>query len=495
MRKIKILFVYADINKADSAYVGNKGSYYYGIAQLSAVLKEKGMDTALLQYTHEPSKEEFLRAVEAHSPDIIGFSTTTMMVGFTYLWAGWLREAQVPQKLVIGGCHPSETPEDVMKTCLFDAIFVGEAEDSLVEYCQRLDENPTGILGTIALKEGKYVHNGVRFLEQDLDRYPFPDWEIFDYENLYDMKTHRRGIVTASRGCPYRCSFCSIEKYHDIYKDKGKFVRMKSVDYLIRECKAMLARYPDIEYFHFQDDVLVTRAEWVEEFSEKWPGEIGMDFYCNVNINSVKMKTITNLAKAGCRRIQIGVETGNEQRRTELLKKPVKDEKIIAVCNECRKYDVVVNSLNMIGLPYETEDHILETIKFNAKIKPGLLQCCIFYPFPNTSLYNYCVEHNLIKAFDPLKTSDYFSESVIKNPYLSIEALDFYRDYFKTLVRVYRYINIDWLIKLLPYKVVSKLIEPFKTKNELKKWLYKPKKRSVKKQDSVEDRELNVVEC
>src|SRR3989338_8212302 len=420
MASCKFLFIYHDINEFSHAYDGNNGCYYYGIAQLSSVLKRVGVETGLLHYTLRPAKEKFLNDIDNFTPDIIGFSSTTMMIADVYEWVRWIRESGRHSPLVLGGSHATLDYKRVAADGLFDVIFIGESEESIVEYCQHYRERPTNILGTVVKGDNDYIFNPARVLEQNLDRYPFPDWTLFDYESLYDMKTHKRGILMAARGCPYRCSFCSNDRYADLYRNKGKILRIKTVDYVIREAKAMKIQYPAINYFQFVEDTVGFDRIWLKEFSERWPREVGMDFYANLNVNVCNDDTIKLLALAGCRRLQIGVETGNESRRKEILKKPVLNKTIEAVVKECHKHDIDVNSLNMIGLPFESEENILETIHFNARLKPKLLQCTIFYPFPHTSLYDYCVEHKLISESN-LSRTDYFRESILENPKISQE--------------------------------------------------------------------------
>ncbi|MBI3631435.1 MAG: B12-binding domain-containing radical SAM protein [Candidatus Staskawiczbacteria bacterium] len=472
---MKFLFIYPDINEVDAGFVDNKGCYYYGIAQLSSVLKEVGVQTGLLHFTSRPSKESLLRDVVEFAPDIIGFSSTTLMIEDVFQWARWLREAGILTPLVLGGSHATLDFKEVAERDLFNVIFVGESEESLLEYCRRFCDQPTDILGTVVRKmDGGYIFNAARPLEQSLDNYPFPDWNLFDYENLYDMKPHKRGILMASRGCPFRCSFCSNDRYVELYRGKGKFVRLNSVDYIVAEAKEMKKEYPSINYFQFVDDVLGADPTWLKEFSEKWPREVNMDFYGNINVNVCNQDTIRLLAQSGCRRLQIGVETGNELRRKEILRKFVFNKTYEKVIGECHKYGIIVNNLNMIGLPFETEENILETIHFNAKLRPKLLQCTIFYPFPHTYLYDFCLENGLISG-NSIK-SDYFRDSVLSNSSISKEVLYFYRDNFKTLVKIYEYINIDWLIKFLGHKRSAKIINLFRTRKELKKWLYQPRK-------------------
>lgn len=477
MKLCKILFIYPDINEVDSGFKDNKGSYYYGVAQLSSVLKQSGAEVGLLHYTETPSRESFLKDINNFSPDIIGFSATTTTMGYIRQWASWLREAEVKVPIILGGSHATLDNLQEAKNSLFDVIFVGESEESLLEYCRRFRERPTNISGTLAKDvNGNYVENPVRPLERNLDKYPFPDWDLFDYENLYDMKTHKRGILMASRGCPFKCGFCSNDRYAEIFTDNWRFVRLNSVDYVIAQAKEMKNKYPGINYFQFADDVLGANYEWLKEFSEKWPKEIGMDFYGNINVNVCREDTIKLLSNSGCRRLQIGIETGDERRRLEILNKPVPNSVITRVVKECRKYGIEVVSLNMIGLPFETEENILQTIKFNAQLGIKFMQCTIFFPFPHTYLHDYCAENNLFTKDDQFLV-DYFRDSVLKNPFLSRDALYFFRDYFKMLVKIYQYVNIDCLLDFLGYHLAGKILKLFKTKNELKKWLYRPKNR------------------
>lgn len=479
MESCKFLFIYPDINEYDSAYDDNQGAYSYGIAQLSSILKSQGVEIGLLHYTRRPSREKLLSDLASFAPDIIGFSANTMTIAEVYEWAKWIKEAGHSMPLVIGGTHASLDYKMVAASGLFEVIFIGESEESIVEYCKRYRERPTDILNTVAWNGDSYIYNPLRQLEQNLDKFPLPDWELFDYENLYDLKTHQRGILMASRGCPFCCSFCSNDRYIRMYRDKGKFVRLNSVDYIIREAKAMKTRYPAIRYFQFNDDILGYDLAWLKEFSQKWPKEVGLDYYGNLSANGCNDETIKLLAGSGCRRLQIGVETGNEARRKEILNKSILNKTLEKVVNQCHKYGIAVNCLNMIGLPLETEKNILETVHFNAKLRPQLLQCTIYYPFPHTRLYDYCLEHKLFKK-EKVSRTDFLSKTNLINPRLSLKALYFYRDNFKTLVKLYQYINLDWLIKFFGYDLAGVIIRLFRTRNELNKWLYRPREESKK---------------
>ena len=92
------------------------------------------------------------------------------------------------------------------------------------------------------------------------------------------------------------------------------------------------------------------------------------------------------LKEANCIMIAIGIESGDEEVRTKVLQRRMKDQRIIEAFEIVQKHGIAVSSFNMVGIPGETKGLFQKTISLNARIKPDIVQQTIFYPYRGTGL-------------------------------------------------------------------------------------------------------------
>ena len=181
---MKILFLYPN--------AGSQLGFNYGIAHLSAVLKQAGHDVALWQLCDGieplPSEEQFVNRLRQESADIIGFSVVTNQWPYAKKLAAWAREAtDVP--LVCGGIHTMAAAEEILKSHLFDFIIRGEAEEAFAEFIDMLSksQDPSDVKNLGYLQNGEVRLNPLRPLP-DLKFLPFKDYDIFDFQKIVDAK-------------------------------------------------------------------------------------------------------------------------------------------------------------------------------------------------------------------------------------------------------------------------------------------------------------------
>ncbi|MGC9024159.1 MAG: B12-binding domain-containing radical SAM protein, partial [Chloroflexia bacterium] len=281
-----MVFVYPDVLEG-AAW---QGYYYSGLAILSAVLKGAGHEAALLHVTQPPAREEFLRRLEALLPPagplLIGFSITSNMVPFLREWGRWIKEKWPQALLIAGGVHPTLVPEETLALPPVDLVCVGEGEGAILDLAEALEQGrpPSGIRNLWWKRpDGSVERNPLRPLV-DLDALPFPDRALYDYPRLHH---ERQGEATmmVSRGCPYRCTYCCNEALREVYRGLGKAVRFRSVPLVIAELQKVLADYPFIRRFVFDDDILPLRRDWFREFARAYAREVGRPFACNLRPN------------------------------------------------------------------------------------------------------------------------------------------------------------------------------------------------------------------
>jgi radical SAM superfamily enzyme YgiQ (UPF0313 family) len=344
-----------------------------------------------------------------------------------------------------------------------DAICIGEGEGAISDLVDKLEkgEDISAIQNLWIRNNGKIIKNPCRPFVQDIDSLPFGDREIFDYQSVVDSD-YDRAIFMLSRGCPFNCTYCGSPAMGRL--QSGKYVRFRSVDNGLKEIKFVLERYKAKSIF-FADDVFTTDKRYVEEFSHKYKKQIGIPFEVTTRVESSTLEMFQQLKDAGCWRVAIGLESGNEEFREKYLNRRMKNSQIIKAFADARQAGLVTKSYNIVGFPFETKEIFKDTIDINAKINPDTHVCYIFNPYPGTKLFDICVENNFLD-------SGYFRHEFIHRTDTPLRMPQFSRKdilsaYWNFSFNVYKHTS---LIKALIYKMyyskfgekLIRLCDPFK---------------------------------
>lgn len=321
---------------------------------------------------------------------------------------------------IFGGAHPTFF-QNFVKEDGVDYIVRGEGEESTLAILNAIDKNESlEEIPNISFvdKEGKTRHNPLRNLRKHMDEYPYPD--RFLYHQL-DKKQKRqvRNVIT-SRGCPFHCSFCFEDAMRELYKNKGKYVRIREIDQVIQEC-IELKRDTPVEVIYFADDVFGMNRSWLYEFLERYRKEVDLPFICLVRADLVAADEAYayNLAKGGCQSVFFGVESGNEDLRNQVLKKQLDDSQIIKAADLLHKAGITFRTYNILGLPDETLADAFSTVELNIKIKADYPWCSIFAPFPGTELSNYALAKGYLSPTFSVEELDksFFISSQLEMPH------------------------------------------------------------------------------
>ncbi|MCX6748458.1 MAG: radical SAM protein [Candidatus Pacearchaeota archaeon] len=421
---MKILLVYPNI-------VESPKDISHGLAIISAVLKKEKHQVKLIDTSFGLSDSQILKSAKSFSPDLIAFTTATNDFEYAcHIAKIFKKNFKVP--IIAGGFHPTIAPEEAINQECFDIVCIGEGELTISELVSSLKK---GKISTkiknlwFKIKEkGKtrIIKNPIRPLIQDLDSLPFADRNLFDYKKYLDWN-HGTASFVSTRGCPFKCSYCINHFLAKMYCDKGKYVRFRSINNLLREITQVIKDFPQIKLIEFYDDTFTLDEARIKQFCSRYKKEIGLPFNINARVNAVNPEMFKLLKQAGCVRVSIGIESGDEFIRNKILKRNMSDKQIIEVFKEAREAGLKTYAFNMIGIPFETKFSIKKTIDLNRKCQPDYVGVSIFNAFKGTEIYELCLKKNWLRKN---YSSSYFRDSNIKHPNFSISQLRRIRNSF-----------------------------------------------------------------
>jgi radical SAM superfamily enzyme YgiQ (UPF0313 family) len=153
----------------------------------------------------------------------------------------------------------------------------------------------------------------------------------------------------------------------------------------VEEVAWVKTRYP-LRRVHFSDDLFTMNASWLQEFSVLYARRVGLPFTCNSTATSITSPVVDALVEAGCHGIAMGVETGNERIRTEILNKRVKDDSIRQAARLIKRSGLELTTFNMIGSPTERPVDVMRTIALNREIEADHIRVTRVVPMPFSAL-------------------------------------------------------------------------------------------------------------
>jgi radical SAM superfamily enzyme YgiQ (UPF0313 family) len=365
----------------------------FGPMILSAVLKQKGHET----FMGVIQKEDVMEKIKTLKPDMLAYSMMSVDMVDMKKFNDEVRK-KINIFTLLGGAHAT-----LDKSCVsdpnIDAICIGEGEGPIVDVVERLEQGKSvEDIPNIMISADSPLN--IRDLIEDVDAIPFMDRGlVYAYKDM-----GRFGIkgIWSSRGCVFPCPYCFNNRINQLYKNKGKVVRRRSVDSIIRETKELIENYR-VEFIRIQDDVFVHRAdEWLKEFAERWSTEIRKPFYCLLRSELITDEMAFYLKKAGCFSICMSIEAADDFVRNKMLRRKMSKEKLENAFKILKKHGINIYANSMLALPFTGIEQDIDTLDFAIKVQPDMPNFSIFMPYPGTDLGDYCKEHGI---YDPQKDS------------------------------------------------------------------------------------------
>jgi radical SAM superfamily enzyme YgiQ (UPF0313 family) len=181
-------------------------------------------------------------------------------------------------------------------------------------------------------------------------------------------------FVMTNRGCPYHCNYCVNSVYNNAdYRTSGhNRLRQRSVEHVIDELKRMKGRYWNFDNLQisFFDDIFTLNSDWVIEFARQYKENLKNPFWCYFHPKNVRADVMEALKDIGLSHIDMGVQTGSERIRMELMKRPESNESILKSCKILKDRNISVVIDVITDNPFETEQDMKDSLDFFLSL-PG----------------------------------------------------------------------------------------------------------------------------
>jgi anaerobic magnesium-protoporphyrin IX monomethyl ester cyclase len=366
------------------------------VAALSAAVRAVGHETAFLGFPLATSVRDAAEAIAAADADVVA---TTMM---SRDWPGvrsLLPKVKASSRAftVVGGYHATLAPRQVADCAAIDAICIGEGEIALPALLDRLAAGHAA-----STSPGMWVRGPLGFVDpvppgapgQDIAALPRWDYDVLGGVdallahgvNIFGDRRDRFLPIRGSRGCPYKCTFCSAPRWGSTAGYDASGVRnVKPVELLSEELAELRDRHhPD--GFEFWDEHFPLDTDWLEELAREYPRRVGLPFRAEMHPNAASRERLELLARAGCVLFHCGVESGDAAFRRNVLKRHSTDALLVRVFDDARALGMATSASVMMGCPGETVANIESTLTLLRRLQPDHVFCSKYQPLPGTAL-------------------------------------------------------------------------------------------------------------
>ena len=366
-----------------------------GMMSLSAVLRQAGHEVALTIAAHEDP----VQVARTFQPDILAYTVLTGSQRFYLDLNLQIKRALGDREpiSVFGGPHATFFPE-VLDEDGLDGVCIGEGEGAIVDLANTLSRRgfDPHIHNWWFKANGQIVKNRVRPLVRELGSLPMPDRALIYGKDETTRLSPIKAFI-AGRGCPYRCTYCFNHAWYNTYYPREKRGTMRTVDSVIEEALWVKERYP-LEQIIFVDDLFIIFDDWLEEFADKWRRHAGVAFFCNVRANLVTPEKVALLKKAGASAISMGIESGSERIREDVLKRRMPRSTIVVAGRLFDAAGIAASSTNMLALPTATLADDFATMQLNREAKIKYAHAFLFQPYPGTELGGFVKDYDLMEG-------------------------------------------------------------------------------------------------
>jgi anaerobic magnesium-protoporphyrin IX monomethyl ester cyclase len=365
-----------------------------GSLYAAAYTREKGYEVALFDAMLAASEEEWVAALDKHRPTYAvlyedSFNYLSKMCLLRMREAAFKMAGEAKARgctVIISGSDATDHAHSYFQHGA-DYILMGEGEVTLGELLDRLSGREARPLETIAglawLQDGQARRTMERAFERNLDRFPFPAWDLVDIPRYQKIWYERHGYysmnMVTTRGCPYRCNWCAKPIY-------GRRYNSRSPENVVAELKWLKENFhPD--HIWFADDIFGLKPGWIETFSQLAVEQNALiPFKCLQRVDLITEEVAQALREARCKTVWVGAESGS-QKILDAMDKDTRVEDIYTAAERLHQVGIDICFFLQFGYPGEGWNEIQETLKMIRGCRPDDIGISVSYPLPGTKFY------------------------------------------------------------------------------------------------------------
>lgn len=392
-----------------------------GLAYVAAALEREGHEVRILDCVvegfdkltprpdgrrrHGLGDAAITAAIADYRPAVVGVSCLfSAQAPAAHHVCRLTRQVDPGIRTIMGGAHPSAVPDEVLADLAVDACVIGEGEQTMARLVRELEAGrfpPTDESGLAARRNGAVRIGRRDEAPRDLDTLPMPARHLLRMD-LYlryrsphgaYVKQHPVTNMVTSRGCPAKCSFCSI---HTVW---GRRFRYHSAGRVLAEMEHLVEQY-GVRELQFEDDNLTLNKQRMREICRGMIGrKLGLTWTTpnGAAIWALDEELVGLMRRAGCHHLTLAVESGDQNVLRNIIGKPLDLSRVRPIVDACRSEGMGVSLFFVVGFPGETKEEIRRTFDFAMNLDVD--QACFFTatPYPGTAMFRQCVESGLLK--------------------------------------------------------------------------------------------------
>ena len=334
------------------------------------------------------SEEELIERVMNERPDVFGMNCSTHKFLDTISTLRSLHEVMPDTKLVLGGIHATFTADRILRDYPFvDYIVKGEAEETFPKLmdCIERGATPSGVPGVGFSDNGSVTINNDTLIE-DLDSLPFPARHLLpdiDYGYMHEnirLTFGRFTTISSSRGCPFRCSYCSCAAF------TRRTWRPRSPENVVDELEELYRE--GYECCVFVDDNLTLNRKRIEKMCDLIRARrIRMHFYCEGRVDSSPYDLLTKMKEAGFEVIYFGVESA-QKHVLSYYRKMIDVNQVQKAVEDAKRAGMIVVTSYIMGAPVESLEDMSRTVDLIRTLRAHGVQINILDCLVGTDIWN-----------------------------------------------------------------------------------------------------------
>jgi radical SAM superfamily enzyme YgiQ (UPF0313 family) len=386
------------VNPKSHLPIDTRVSPSLGLAYLAAVSERRGDEVRIHDGAIEDAPVQDV--ARQFQPDLVGITANTTQVMSAWKEAERIKEVTGEALVVLGGPHPTVLPHESAALPQIDMVARGEGEGIWEELSGRLaaGNDWRGVAGLTYRHDGEIIDEPNR-PALDLTVLPRPAYHLFNmrrYTNLQPATDRIKGFsfpIMTSRGCPYRCSYCS-----QIMERRW---RMRSAEDVVSEWEWLVRDLGAAEIGILDDSFNINRRRVLEICDlliERKLSHVPWIMINGIRANLADEELLGRMRAAGCIRTAFGVESGNQEILDSVIHKQLTLDQVRSAFAAAKTVGMETIGFFMVGMPGETEQTMEETIRFACELDPLVANFSIATPFPGTEMYDLVQENGRILA-------------------------------------------------------------------------------------------------